>query len=132
MHEHSAPIPAHQFAMPRQGFTVTELVISLMIISVLLSILLPALMRVHAAARRTTCQNNLKQINLALANYHDVFDTFPPGYVSRDVDSTDTADAETGSGYAWGCLLLDYLEQGALAGGIGGRRPDAAGGRGPR
>lgn len=102
----------------RSGFSVPELLVSLLIIAALLSILLPVILRAHAAARRTQCQNNLKQINLALANYHDLYHTFPPGYVSRDVRPTDGADREIGSGYAWGCLLLEFLDQRALATGI--------------
>jgi hypothetical protein len=86
--------------------------------ALLLSLLLPALTTAHRAALRTQCQNNLKQINLALAMYHDIFDTFPPGYVSRDVRPDDDAGRETGAGYAWGCLLLDYMEQTALVAGI--------------
>ncbi|MCA9078820.1 MAG: DUF1559 domain-containing protein [Planctomycetaceae bacterium] len=113
----SAPVQSNEPA-DRQGFTIPELVVSLLIIAVLLSILLPVILRAHEAARRTQCQNNLKQINLAFANYHDIYNTFPPGYVSRDVQPTDAADLETGSGYAWGCLLLDYLDQTTLLAGI--------------
>ena len=103
---------------PRAGFTVLEMLVCFGIISLMLSLLLPALARARRVALRTQCQNNLKQINLALAMYHDIYDTFPPGYVSRDVRPEDAADRETGSGYAWGCLLLDYMEQTALVAGI--------------
>ncbi|MEZ6050061.1 MAG: DUF1559 domain-containing protein [Planctomycetaceae bacterium] len=103
---------------PRTGFTVPELLLSVGIIGVLLAILLPAILRAQSAARRTQCQNNLKQLNLALSLYHDVYETFPPGYVSRDVLPTDDASAETGSGFAWGSLMLDYVDQGVLSGSI--------------
>ncbi len=101
-----------------RGFTVLELLVCFGIIAVLLSLLLPAVAKARRAALRTRCQNNLKQINLALSLYHDQFDTFPPGYVSRGVSRTDGAAQETGPGFAWGCLLLDFLEQTAFASGI--------------
>lgn len=95
-----------------------ELLTCFAIIVVLLSLLLPVIAGAHRTAIRAQCQNNLKQINLALAMYHDMFETFPPGYVSRDVRPSDGADRETGPGFAWGCLLLDYLDQTALAAGV--------------
>ncbi|MBX3436680.1 MAG: DUF1559 domain-containing protein [Planctomycetaceae bacterium] len=103
---------------PSRGFTVLELLVCLGIIGVLLSLLIPAISRAHRSARRAQCQNNLKQLNLALGMYHDLHETFPPGYVSRDVRPDDAAPAETGSGFAWGSMILGLLEQGAMASGI--------------
>ncbi len=115
--EESGPPRDHSPAgqQQRRGFTVPELLVCFVIVGVLMALLLPAILRAQAAARRTQCQNNLKQINLALANYHDVFNTFPPGYISGDVEPTDDADQETRSGYAWGSLILDYMDQVNLA-----------------
>jgi len=110
--------PKGRTCRPSKGFTVLEVLVCFGIIALLASLLLPLLAGARRAALRTQCQNNLRQINLALALYHDVFATFPPGYVSRGVQPTDGAEKETGPGYAWGCLLLDYLEQTALVSGI--------------
>ena len=92
-----------------RGFTLIELLVVIAIIAVLIGLLLPAVQAAREAARRAQCSNNLKQIGLAMHNYHSTHDTFPPGYVTAI--STDAGNPEIGPGWAWGTMLLNNLEQ---------------------
>ncbi|QDU11243.1 DUF1559 domain-containing protein [Gimesia aquarii] len=108
-----------QFPIPlasrsNRGFTLIELLVVIAIIAILIALLLPAVQQAREAARRSTCKNSLKQIGLALHNYHNAHKTYPPGYIARGVTPTDRSDTETGSGFAWGVMLLPFLDQAPL------------------
>lgn len=97
-------------AFPRKrGFTLIELLVVIAIIAILIALLLPAVQQAREAARRSQCKNNLKQIGLALHNYHDVFSVFPPGQI-RGWNGTN----EVGNAFSWGAMLLPYLDQAPL------------------
>jgi prepilin-type N-terminal cleavage/methylation domain-containing protein/prepilin-type processing-associated H-X9-DG protein len=91
----------------RTGFTLVELLVVVAIVAVLIGLLLPAVQRVRKAAARVSCMNNLKQVGLALHNFHDSRGHFPSGYVSRS-----SADpASTSPGWGWAAQLLPFIEQ---------------------
>ena len=92
------------------GFTLIELLVVIAIIAILIALLLPAVQQAREAARRTQCKNNMKQLGLAMHNYHDVFNTFPPGWVSVNVTTT----AGEPTIWSWGAFILPYLEQAPL------------------
>jgi len=91
-----------------RAFTLIELLVVIAIIAVLIALLLPAVQSAREAARRTQCTNNLKQIGIALHNYHDAIGTFPPGYLSL-MDSV-TFDND-GPGWGWASFSLNQMEQ---------------------
>ncbi len=91
------------------GFTLIELLVVIAIMGVLVSLLLPAVQKARETASRLTCKNNLKQIGIALHNYHDSHKLFPPGYIST-VGTGGLAD-DQGPGWGWAALILPYVEQ---------------------
>lgn len=99
-------LPTEQFVSRRKAFTLIELLVVIAIIAVLIALLLPAVQQAREAARRTQCKNNLKQLGLALHNYHDTANTFPPGWIGISTGNY--------SGFGWNSMLLPYVDQGPL------------------
>lgn len=93
-----------------RGFTLVELLVVIAIIGILVSLLLPAVQYAREAARRASCQNNLKQTSLALLNYESTFRTLPPGYLHKFGPAGPYYEANH-MGFGWGSVLLPYLEQ---------------------
>jgi prepilin-type N-terminal cleavage/methylation domain-containing protein len=94
----------------KRGFTLIELLVVIAIIAILIALLLPAVQAAREAARRTQCKNNLKQLALAMHNYHDTHLVFPPGFLGTNPDPLN-AGHTAGNEIAWGFLLLPYMEQ---------------------
>src|SRR5438067_555126 len=82
----------------KRGFTLIELLVVIAIIGVLVGLLLPAVQKVREAANRMSCTNNLKQLGLAMHNYHNAFGGFPPEQTTSPQNS-------------WTPFMLPYIEQ---------------------
>jgi prepilin-type N-terminal cleavage/methylation domain-containing protein/prepilin-type processing-associated H-X9-DG protein len=90
----------------QRAFTLVELLVVIAIIGLLVALLLPAVQAAREASRRVQCQNNLKQIGLALHGYHSAWGNFPPAYLARPLTGL-----ELSAGWGWGTLILPYSEQ---------------------
>lgn len=91
-----------------RGFTLIELLVVIAIIAVLIALLLPAVQMAREAARRTQCKNNLKQLGLALHNYHDSYNTLPPGWI---YDRNRTTANFRFNMWGWNAFLLPAFDQ---------------------
>ena len=95
----------------RRGFTLIELLVVIAIIAILVALLLPAVQQAREAARRSECKNKLKQIGLAMHNYHDVHAVLPPGFVSTNANVASSTSCEAGGRYApWSVLILPGMD----------------------
>ena len=94
------PLPSFNGRRARSGFTLIELLVVIAIIAILIALLLPAVQQAREAARRTQCRNNMKNLGLALHNYHDNFRVFPYAWGSNQE--------------AWSALILPYADQAPL------------------
>src|SRR5688500_8092117 len=99
----------------RHGFTLVELLVVIAIIGVLVALLLPAVQAAREAARRSSCRNNLKQVGLALHNYHDVYQQLPAGWQGFAATGSKVSEAEGTPGWGWASAILPQMEQTALA-----------------
>jgi prepilin-type N-terminal cleavage/methylation domain-containing protein len=94
---------------PRPAFTLVELLVVIAIIGILIALLLPAVQAAREAARRTQCSNNLKQLGLAVQNFHDIRQEIVPAWLTNDRNPNDACHPR---GYAaWPFLLLPFMEQ---------------------
>lgn len=95
----------------RRGFTLIELLVVIAIIAILIALLLPAVQQAREAARRSTCKNNLKQLGIALHNYHEAHSVFPPGEVHGNIRGTPHSFAWDDQIGNWACLIFPYMDQ---------------------
>ena len=94
--------------MKKRGFTFVEVLVVVGLIAVSMALMLPAMQRSRQDARRAQCKNNLKQLGLALHNYHDTFMVFPPGWVSRE------EAPGVGARIGWQTCILPFVDQAPL------------------
>lgn len=95
------------------GFTLIELLVVIAIIAILIALLVPAVQKVREAAARAQCQNNIKQLALALHGYHDTYKKLPAA-VMMNTSVTNPADSNQNFGPNWAVLILPFIEQGPL------------------
>ncbi len=101
-------ISNRQLLRRRHAFSLIELMVLTATVLLGVSLALPALQRAREDARMVQCRNNLHQLGLAMHNYHDVYSTFPPGWVQHHWE------ADSPAGYGWGTSILPYIDQAPL------------------
>jgi len=119
----------------RRGFTLIELLVVIAIIAILVALLLPAVQQAREAARRSSCKNNLKQIGLALHNYHDTYGTFPMGISHHKAGCSIAAGDGNGfyisdwekryGSWSWQAMIAPALEQSSLYDAVGVSQQEA-------
>jgi prepilin-type N-terminal cleavage/methylation domain-containing protein len=92
----------------RRGFTLVELLVVIAIIGVLVALLLPAVQMARESARRTECNNKIRQLAIGLHNYHDTYKWFPPGFTGPGITPYPQVDL------SFHVRMLEYIEQGPL------------------
>lgn len=115
----------------RRGFTLVELLVVIAIIGMLVALLLPAVQAAREAARRMQCSNHLKQLGLAMHNYHASHNQFPAGYLSYPTSDgsapgwaqIDSLTWDAAPGWGWGSMILPFLEQATTAAALQYSRP---------
>ncbi|HAW31018.1 DUF1559 domain-containing protein [Gimesia maris] len=97
----------------KHGFTLIELLVVIAIIAILIALLLPAVQQAREAARRSTCKNNLKQMGLALHNYHDTHSVFPPAAINAGFSSCDGVNGASSILLNHTCyqMILPFIDQ---------------------
>jgi prepilin-type processing-associated H-X9-DG protein len=100
-------------ASRRRGITLVEVIVVIIIVALFLALLIPSILGARESARKNQCKNNLKQIGLALHNYHDMYLTFPPGYV--------LGENSPYLGWGWGVMITPYLDASPYFNRISGR-----------
>src|SRR5690349_13682816 len=108
-------IPARPHRLRRRsswrpfGFTLIELLVVIAIIAVLIALLLPAVQAAREAARRAQCTNNMKQLGIALHNYHDTVGAFPTSFWRNTLNPNGSTDVS--NRHSWFSMILPYIEQ---------------------
>ncbi len=108
----------NKFATKKRAFTLIELLVIASTTALLLAVAMPGILQARQRAREESCKNNMKQLALAMHNYHDVFNTFPPAWCARHTE------ADSQSWYGWQSFLLPYIEQAPLYNAIDYRTPE--------
>ncbi len=105
---------AHR-ARPAKGFTLIELLVVIAIIAILIALLVPAVQKVRAAAARTQCVNNLKQLGLAVHAYHDANKRIPPNATTPNYSWASDQNTAGANVWTWIARIMPYIDQGPVA-----------------